>query len=98
MAARFYRANAIDLALVPLLDETARFARGAGDGYFLVVLLGEPGTAYPLDLRSPSVFDTAYLAEKFQLNRRGYGYTPEELAVALREVADDLQAEGGLDR
>ncbi len=98
VAARFYRANTLDLALVPLLEETARYARGAGDGYFLVVLLGEPGTAYPLDLGSPSVFDAEYLAEKFHLDRRGYGYTPEELSVALREVADDLAAEGGLDR
>lgn len=98
VAARFYRANTIDLALVPLLEETARFARGAGEGYFLVVLLGEPGTAYPLDLGSPSVFDTNYLAEKFHLDRRGFGYTPEELSVALREVAADLVGEGGLDR
>ena len=98
VAARFYRANTLDLALVPLPEETARYARGAGDGYFLVVLLGEPGTAYPLDLGSPSVFDAAYLAEKFHLDRRGYGYTPEELSVALREVADDLAAEGSLDR
>ncbi len=98
VAARFYRANAIDLALVPLLEETAPYARGAGDGYFLVVLLGEPGTAYPLDLGSAGAVDTAYLAEKFHLDRRGFGYTPEELSVALREVAADLAAEGGLDR
>ena len=98
VAARFYRANAIDLALVPLLEETAPFARGAGDGYFLVVLLGEPGTAYPLDLRSAGAIDTAYLAKKFRLDRRGYGYTPEELAAALREVAADLAAERSLDR
>ena len=98
VAARFYRANAIDLALVPLLEETARYARGAGDGYFLVVLLGEPGTAYPLDLHSPSAVDTAYLAEKFHLDRRGFGYSPEELAVALQEVARDLASEGSLDR
>ena len=98
VAARFYRANAIDLALVPLLEETARYARGAGDGYFLVALLGEPGTAYPLDLASPGAFDTGYLAQKFRLDRRGYGYSAEELAIALREVAADLAAEGGLDR
>ncbi len=98
VAARFYRANTIDLALVPLLRETAPYARGAGDGYFLVVLLGEPGTAYPLDLRSPGAFDTNYLAEKFHLDRRGYGFTPEELAGTLREVAADLAAEGGLDQ
>ncbi len=98
VAVRFYRANAIDLALVPLLKETARYARGAGDGYFLVVLLGEPGTAYPLELGSPSAFDTGYLEKKFRLDRRGYGYTPEELAQALHEVADDLAAEGSLDR
>ncbi len=98
VAARFYRANAIDLALVPLLQETAPYARGAGDGYFLVVLLGEPGTAYPLDLRSASAFDTGYLGKKFRLDGRGFGYTPEELAAALREVAADLHDEGNLDR
>ncbi len=98
VAARFYHANAIDLALVPLLQETAPFARGAGDGYFLVVLLGEPGTAYPLDLRSPASFDVEYLREKFRLDSRGFGYTAGELAVALREVGADLRAEGSLDR
>ncbi len=98
VAARFYRANAIDLALVPLLEETASFARGAGEGYFLVTLLGEPGTAYPLDLYSAGAFDADYLAQKFHLDRRGYGYTAGELVVALREVAADLAAEGGLDR
>ena len=95
---RFYRANTIDIALVPLLSEVASFTRSAGDGYFLVVLLGEPGTAYPLNLRAPSAFEAAYLAEKFHLDRRGYGYSPEELAVALREVARDLASEEGLDR
>ncbi len=98
VAARFYRADGIDLALVPLLRETAAYARGAGDGYFLVTLLGEPGTAYPLDLRAPGAFDAAYLAAKFRLDRRGYGCTPEELAAVLREVAADLAAEGTLDR
>ena len=82
---------------MPLLEETAPYARSAGEGYFLVVLLGEPGTAYPLDLGSPGALDTEYLAEKFHLDRRGYGYTPEELSVALREVAADLVGEGSLD-
>ena len=95
---RFYRANAIDIALVPLLSEVACFTRSAGDGYFLVVLLGEPGTAYPLNLHTTSAFEAAYLAEKFHLDRRGYGNAPEELARALREVAADLASEEGLDR
>ncbi|HCV00341.1 MAG: hypothetical protein CL897_06480 [Dehalococcoidia bacterium] len=97
VAVRFYKSNAIDLAIVPLLEETAGFTRGAGDGYFLVVLLGEPGTAYPLDLQSPGAFDARYLAEKFHLDRRGFGYTPEELALALQEVTADLRREGTLD-
>ena len=37
----------------PLVAEAASFTRSAGDGYYLVSLMGEPGTAYPLDLRSP---------------------------------------------
>jgi hypothetical protein len=32
------------------------------------------------------------------LDRRGYGYTPEELAAVLQEIADDLGREEGLDR
>ncbi|MGI8927138.1 MAG: hypothetical protein ACR2HN_10915 [Tepidiformaceae bacterium] len=94
---RFYRAAGVDLALVPLLAEVATFARSAGDGYFLVTLLGEPGAAYPLDLRSPASLDPEYLAQKFKLDRRGFGYTPEELAAALRLVAKDLESEEGLD-
>jgi hypothetical protein len=64
----------------------------------MVALMGEPGTAYPLDLRSPGAFDPDYLAAKFRLDRRGYGYTPEELACALEEVAVDLRREEGMDR
>lgn len=95
---RFYRSGGLDLALVPLLAEVATFARSAGDGYFLVTLLGEPGTAYPLDLRSPGSFDPEYLRRKFHLDRRGYGFSPEELAAAMREIAADLGQEEGLDR
>lgn len=95
---RFYRANQVDVALVPLLEEVASIARSAGDGYFLVTLLGEPGSAYPLDLRSPASFDTEYLSAKFKLDRRGYGYSPEELSAALRDIAADLAAEEGPDR
>ena len=94
---RFYRIDGVALTLVPLLRETARFARSAGDGYFLVALLGEPGACYPLDLRAPGSLDPDYLATKFKLDRRGYGYSPEELAMALRAVADDLQEEEDLD-
>ncbi|MCS7296394.1 MAG: hypothetical protein RMK15_04590 [Chloroflexota bacterium] len=94
---RFYRLGSVDVLLVPLLRETASFARGAGEGYFLVALLGEPGTAYPLDLRSPASFDPEYLAAKFRLDRRGYGFTPEELAATLRHIADDLEREERLD-
>lgn len=98
LGVRFYRANGVDMVLVPLISEAATFTRSAGDGYFLVALTGEPGAAYPLDLRSPTSYQPDYLASKFRLDRRGYAYTPEELAVALREVATDLQQEEGLDR
>ena len=98
LGVRFYRANAVDLVLVPLVDEVAPYVRSAGDGYFLVILTGDPGAAYPLDLRSPVSFEPEYLATKFKLDRRGYGYSPEEMAVALRDVAADLQSEEGLDR
>jgi hypothetical protein len=54
---RFYRLGGLELALVPLLEESARFTRSAGDGYFLVTLLGEPGSAYPLNLGHPASFD-----------------------------------------
>lgn len=94
---RFYRLGSLDVMLVPLVDEAASFARSAGDGYFLVVLLGEPGTAYPLDLRSPGSFDPEYLASKFHLDRRGFGFTPEELAQTLRAIADDLRHEERMD-
>jgi hypothetical protein len=93
LAVRFYRVGGVELVLVPLLQEVASFTRSAGDGYFLVSLMGEPGTAYPLNLRSVASFDPEYLASKFRLDRRGYGYTPEELAAVLREVADDLWRE-----
>ncbi len=95
---RFYRLGGVELVLVPLLQEVARFTRSAGDGYFLVAMMGEPGTSYPLDLRSPASFEAEYLAKKFKLDRRGYGYTPEEMATALRAIAEDLQGEEGLDR
>ena len=95
---RFYRSGGVELVLVPLMQETAAFTRSAGDGYFLVSLMGEPGSAYPLDLRSPSSLDAEYLAKKFRLDRRGYGITPEELAGTLRLIAKDLESEEGLDR
>ncbi len=95
---RFYRSGGVELVLVPLLKESASFTRSAGDGYFLVTLMGEPGTAYPLNLRSPGAYDPEYLGEKFRLDRRGYGYTPDELAAALRLIREDLQKEEGMDR
>jgi hypothetical protein len=98
LAVRFYRVDGVEVVLVPLLEEVSSFTRSAGDGYFLVSLMGEPGTSYPLDLRSTSAFDPDYLGEKFHLDRRGFGYTPEELAAALEEVAVDIRREEGLDR
>ena len=95
---RFYRYGGVELTLVPLLAEVASFTRSAGDGYFLVALVGEPGTCYPLNLRSAGSFEPGYLAEKFRLDRRGYGITPEELAATLHAIAEDLQSEEGLDR
>ena len=95
---RFYRTGGLELVLVPLMKETASFTRSAGDGYFLVSLMGEPGSSYPLDLRSPASYEADYLERKFKLDRRGYGYTPEELAGALRLIAEDLAKEEGLDR
>ena len=95
---RFYRVGGVELVLVPLLQEVASFTRSAGDGYFLVSLMGEPGTAYPLNLRSAGSYEPEYLEEKFKLDRRGYAYTPEELSGALRAVADDLEREESLDR
>ncbi|MGD9933243.1 MAG: hypothetical protein AB7T37_05945 [Dehalococcoidia bacterium] len=97
LAVRFYRSGGVELVLVPLLEEVSAFTRSAGDGYFLVSLIGEPGTAYPLNLRSPAAFEPDYLAEKFRLDRRGYGYTPEELAAVLRDIAADIQGEAGFD-
>ena len=98
LAVRFYRIAGVELVLVPLMEEVASFTRSAGDGYFLVSLMGEPGTAYPLDLRSPGSYDPDYLEQKFKLDRRGYAYSPEELAAALREIAEDLLGEERLDR
>ena len=57
----------------------------------------ECGTSYPLDLRSPASWDPVYLEAKFHLDRRGYGYTPEELAATLRAITEDLNREEGLD-
>lgn len=98
LGVRFYRVDGVELVLVPLIEEAASFTRMAGDGYFLVVLMGDPGSAYPLDLRLPAAFDEEYLASKFGLDRRGYGYTPAELAAALGRIADDLRNEERLDR
>jgi hypothetical protein len=94
---RFYRVDGVELVLVPLLSEVASFTRSAGDGYFLVSLMGEPGTAYPLDLRSAASLDPDYLERKFKLDRRGYAYSPDELAAALRVIATDLEAEEAMD-
>lgn len=98
VGARFYRVGGVELVLVPLLEEVASFTRSAGDGYFLVALMGEPGTAYPLNLRSAASFEPDYLERKFHLDRRGFAYSPEELAAALEAVAVDLESEEGLDR
>lgn len=98
LGVRFYRSGGTELVLVPLLKETASFTRSAGDGYFLVALMGEPGSAYPLDLRAPSAVEPAYLEKKFKLDRRGYTCSPEELAAALRVIAEDLAREEGMDR
>ncbi|HMO95537.1 MAG TPA: hypothetical protein PKD27_05405 [Tepidiformaceae bacterium] len=98
VAVRYYRYGSIELMLVPLMDESASFTRSAGDGYFLVALMGEPGSSYPLDLRSPGSYNAGYLQEKFKLDRRGYGYTPEELAATLQRIAEDLGSEEGMDR
>ncbi len=97
LGVRFYRLGGVELVLVPLMEESASFTRLAGDGYFLVALMGEPGSAYPLNLRVEAAFDPAYLGKKFRLDNRGYGYSPEELAASLRLVAEDLQNEEGLD-
>jgi hypothetical protein len=97
LGVRFYRVRGVDLVLVPLVREAASFTRMAGDGYFLVAIMGEPGTSYPLDLRSSVSFEPDYLARKLKLDRRGYGVTPEELATALREVVADLDTEEALD-
>ncbi|MEP7215767.1 MAG: hypothetical protein ABI782_05890 [Anaerolineaceae bacterium] len=94
---RFYRCGGLELALIPLLEEVASFTRSAGDGYFLVALMGEPGTSYPLNLRSRASYDPAYLGAKFKLDKRGFGYSPDELAATLRLVAEDLAYEEGMD-
>ena len=69
LAVRFYRVDGVEMVLVPLLSESAAFTLSAGDGYYLVSLVGEPGTAYPLNLRSPGSLDEAYLEKKFHLDR-----------------------------
>ncbi|KAA0238780.1 hypothetical protein EDM76_04300 [bacterium] len=97
LGVRFYRAAGVELVLVPLVKEAAAFTRSAGDGFFLVALIGDPGAAYPLDLWSPATYDPEYLAKKFRLDRRGFAYTPEELAAALTEVAADLRSEEAMD-
>ncbi len=98
LGVRFYRAGGVEVVLVPLLKETATFTRSAGDGYFLVALMGEPGSAYPLNLRSENALEPGYLEKKFKLDRRGYACSPEELAATLRLIARDLAAEEGLDQ
>lgn len=95
---RFYRRGSVDVMLVPLMEETATYTRSAGDGYYMVTLLGEPSTAYPLSLRSAASLDAEYLEEKFRLDRRGFGYTPEELADTLTVIAEDLAREERMDR
>jgi len=95
LGVRFYRSGGVEVVLVPLVAEVSSFTRSAGDGYFLVCLMGEPGTSYPLNLSSDSAFDPEYLAQKFRLDRRGFGYTPEELAAVLEDVAADLRREEG---
>jgi hypothetical protein len=97
VAVRFYRVGSVELVLVPLMKKVASFTRSAGDGYFLVSLIGEPGTSYPVNLRARSSLDPDYLGKKFRLDRRGYGYSPEELAAALGDVAEDLAHEEGMD-
>jgi hypothetical protein len=98
LGVRFYRVAGVEITLVPLMQEVASFARSAGDGYFLVALMGDPGACYPLNLRSRASFDPEYLAKKFKLDRRGFGYTPEELSHALGIIADDLASEEDMDR
>lgn len=93
LGVRFYRCERVDLMLVPLLNETKEFTRSAGDGYYMVILLGDPGTSYPLDLRSQMSLDIRYLALKFNLNDKGFGYTAEELRFALAAIASDLGSE-----
>ena len=97
LGVRFYRSGSIDVMLVPLMEETATYTRSAGDGYYLVALLGEPGTAYPLNLRMLSGLTPDYLQEKLRLDRRGFGFTPEELSETLMVISDDLHNEEGLD-
>lgn len=98
LGVRFYRVAGVEVTLVPLIREVSSFARSAGDGYFLVALMGEPGACYPLNLMSPASFDPEYLGKKFKLDRRGYGYSPEELAAALTMIAADLRKEEEMDR
>jgi hypothetical protein len=94
---RFYRQGGVELMLVPLLSETAQFHLSAGDGYFLVVLLGEPRTAYPVDLRAAFGLDLDYVREKFRLRGGAAGYTAEEVQAALGAIAEDISHEERLD-
>lgn len=98
LGVRFYRRGSVDVMLVPLMKETATYTRSAGDGYYMVTLLGDPSTAYPVNLRTAASLDADYLGEKFRLDRRGFGYTPEELADALNAIALDLAREERMDR
>jgi hypothetical protein len=97
LGVRFYRVAGVELVLVPLVDEVASFVRMAGDGYFLVVLAGPPGTAYPINLHSAASLDPAYLAQKFRLPAGGSGYSADELAAVLAAIAEDLDHEKGMD-
>ena len=83
------------MVLVPLLEEVASFTRSAGDGYFLVSLMGEPGTAYPLNLRVSGSYEPDYLEAKFKLDRRGYAYSPEETVRGTRGSGGRPGARGG---
>ena len=94
---RFYRQGGIELMLVPLLSETAQFHLSAGDGYFMVVLLGEPRTGYPVNLRSTLGLDVDYVRDKFRLRGGAAGYTAEEVHAALIAIAEDIAGEEDLD-
>jgi hypothetical protein len=94
---RFYRQGGIELMLVPLLSETAQFHLSAGDGYFMVVLLGEPRTGYPVNVRTAANLDVEYVRDKFRLRGGAAGYTGEEVHAALLAIGEDLANEERLD-